>query len=570
MLQATSLRRTRLSANLSPGLFLTPVLLSLLALLVAMSLAAFLAGPAQAQAPIFAADFEHADLCPWRTPMSGATCCGGAQLVSSFDGPGGSSWPAPWTLPVGGGNVALADLQGDRARLRPMPTGYSLARVIAPFGARDAEAVFTVRMENVATQGVGFYLRQNGGYLTDTAPDGFGYAVFVEGPFIGSPGLGVWKEVDGHEIPLRREPDVPALDDDTDYRVRFRVVQLDAVTTLLAAKMWLLGAPEPADWDILITDDTPELQNLSGGLAIDSWSSITDPSPITAHTFVDDLEVTSLCSPLEGLGAIELAAGGLQFAEGPVWRGDHVLFTDIDADTIYRLDPPSGLSTFRTPSDQANGLALDIDGTLLAAEHATRRLSRTQAGGTVVSLVETWMGDRFNSPNDLAVRSDGTVYFTDPDYGLADLNDRELAFNGLFRLTSVGVVEVEWQGTPPVNQPNGIALSPDETVLYLVDTEQGEIRAFDVAADGSLSGERLFAGSLSVPDGLCVDRGGNVWVATWGEGLVALAPDGSRWGAVALPNAATNCTFGETFDRDLYVTTLDTLYRLRAVWPGVR
>lgn len=221
--------------------------------------------------------------------------CGNLVYTEPFALADGSAWPAPWA-PLG--NVAQADVRQSMARLMPAPTGYSLARMGAAIDTRNVELRFTLRFEDLATQGVGLYVRQDGGYLTLTMPHGQGYAVFVEAGFRGLPGVGVWKEVDGSEIQIDHSPPpAPALLADVDYRVRYQVQQADAAQTLSRAKLWPASGTEPAAWQVSALDNTPVLQNLSGGIAVDSWSSIQSPGTITAHTRVDAVELISLCAP---------------------------------------------------------------------------------------------------------------------------------------------------------------------------------------------------------------------------------------------------------------------------------
>jgi gluconolactonase len=189
--------------------------------------------------------------------------------------------------------------------------------------------------------------------------------------------------------------------------------------------------------------------------------------------------------------------------------------------------------------------------------------------GVVTELVGTWNGQRFSSPNDIAVRSDGTVYFTDPDYGLTLPGDREIAFNGVFRVPPGGAAVAEWQGTVGVNQPNGVVLSPDEQTLYVTDTHQGRLLAFDVAGDGSLSGLRVLRAGLQIPDGMSVDVDGNVWIATWAPSLEVVTADGTPWGTVPLPQSGTNCAFGGADLRTLYVTAGTGLFSLATTLPGL-
>ena len=513
---------------------------------------------AHAQPWIFSDGFEAGSLCLWSTAQPNAAC--GEIYQESFAGANGSPWPAPWTA-VGG--VDVADLQSGRARLRPIASGYSLARMLAPAGTVEIDLTFTFELEDEPTQGVGIYVRQNGGYLEQTNPPGQGYGVFAEGSFRALPGIGVWKEENGVEINLAHSGAL-APTAGTSYGVRFRVQQWDATTTRLLTRIWPATDPEPFGWFVDQLDTTAVLQGVSGGLAVDSWSVLT--GGIVDYTFVDDLSARALLNPLTGIGPVEIVSSTQLFAEGPMWRGDHLLFSDIEGDTIYRLDPPASITVFRTPSDEANGLAIDTNGDLLAAEHATRQVSRTDGGGVITTVVGTYQGMRFNSPNDIAVRSDGTIYFTDPDYGLT--GPRELAFNGLFRLPPGGSLVAEWEGVPPDDEPNGVALSPDESVLYMADTASGEVVAWAVAPDGSLSNPRVFAAGLTIPDGLCVDQRGNLWIAA-GNRIEVFSPEGAPWGGVDLPAAATNCAFGGADGRDLYVTARTHLLRIRTVVAGV-
>jgi len=501
---------------------------------------------------------------PTATPTATAAC-GAAVYAEDFTGGNGDPWPAPWTAI---GSVDVADIQTNRARFRPTLSGYSLARLYAPVAATDVEARFTVEFEDIGQQGVGFYVRQNGGYLQDTMPHGEGYAVFVEG-FRGFQGIGVWREIDGNEQQILIDMG-QTIADGTRYRVRFQAFQADAGTTVLRAKMWPEAGAEPSGWAVETTDASPDLQGVSGGIAADSWSSIISGGPTPAHTFLDDVEIVPLCNPLAGIGAVAPIQETFQFTEGPRWRAGEgvLLFTDIPASTIYRLTPPATVDVFRSPSDIANGLATDVNGDLLACEHATRRLTRTDGVGTVTPVVSTYLGDAFNSPNDVAVRSDGVLYFTDPPYGLADPLDREIAFNGLFRVAS-GSTTAEWMGDAALSGPNGVVLAPDEGTLYLSDSEAGEVRAFDVEPDGALTGERVFASGLTIPDGMCVDVTGNLYVATWAGTVEIFAPGGEPWGTIAFPRLPSNCAFGGADARTLYVTAHEGLYQVPMTIPGV-
>jgi gluconolactonase len=272
-------------------------------------------------------------------------------------------------------------------------------------------------------------------------------------------------------------------------------------------------------------------------------------------------------NPIEGVGAAILIQEGFNFLEGPVWRPEDgvLLFTDIPENKILRLTPPSSVDTFRDPSDNANGLANYIDGTLLAAEHGGRRVSQTLRDGGVVDFAADHMGNAFNSPNDIAVRSDGTLYFTDPPYGLAG-RAREIDFNGLFKVAPDGTITAEWQGDL-ASRPNGLVLSPDESLLYVADTSGGVVRLYDVAADGSLSGERNFV-SVTHPDGMAMDEDGNLYVTT-ANGVEVFAPDGSAWGTISVGRQPANCTFGNADRKTLYITARQGLYRVSTPIAGL-
>jgi len=269
-------------------------------------------------------------------------------------------------------------------------------------------------------------------------------------------------------------------------------------------------------------------------------------------------------NPLDGIGAVTLVAGELQFVEGPQWiAADGVLlFSDIPADTIYQLAPPDTVTVFRSPSGNSNGLALDPDGALLAAEHGNRRVSRD---GTTVA--DAYQGMRLNSPNDVVASSDGTIYFTDPPYGIADA-DRELPFMGVFRVPAAGGAPVaEWEGGLAA-RPNGIALAPDESRLYVADTADGMLRAWDVAGDGSLSGETVVTADVPGADGMAVDDVGNLFVTT-STGIRIFAPDGTSWGTITVPEQPANCAFGGADRRTLYITARTSLYRVELAAPGL-
>jgi gluconolactonase len=271
--------------------------------------------------------------------------------------------------------------------------------------------------------------------------------------------------------------------------------------------------------------------------------------------------------PLEGIGDVTLVQEGFEFTEGPHWfAGDGVLrFTDIPANTIYELSPPDDITEWRNPSGNANGLAAGPMGQLLAAEHGGRRISTTR-DDQAETLVEEYEGNQFNSPNDLVVHSGGWIYFTDPPYGLGG-RTREIDFNGLFRyVPGDETLVAEWEGEI-ASRPNGVALSPDESILYMADTAASKVYAFDIAGDGSLSGQREFA-DASNPDGMAIDTDGNLYV-TSSDGIDVFAPDGSKWGTIGVPRQPANCAFGGPDGTVLFITARQGLYRVEMVVEGI-
>jgi len=210
-------------------------------------------------------------------------------LLEDFEGvANGSPWPGGWHE---AGGVALADVQDGRGRLRPIITDYSLARMIAPMDCTDVDASLTFMFTDGNTQGVGLFARNNGGYLRQTEPPGEGLAAFAEA-FRSPVGIGLWREVDGQE---RLIPPVTPFDiqPNVEYRMRFRLTQQDASTSLLQTKIWPISGSEPADWIAEQTDDTVSLQNAGGALALDAWSSEQASGNDAADLFFDDIVVTA-------------------------------------------------------------------------------------------------------------------------------------------------------------------------------------------------------------------------------------------------------------------------------------
>src|SRR4028119_2186610 len=274
---------------------------------------------------------------------------------------------------------------------------------------------------------------------------------------------------------------------------------------------------------------------------------------------------------LEDSAKLEKVAGNFQFIEGPIWHPDgFLLFSDIPADIIYKFASNQQVEVFRRPSGKANGNTLDKENRLLTAEHENRRVSRTEKDGKVITLADRYEGKRLNSPNDLVVKSDGSIYFTDPPYGVS--KDREeLGFYGVYRLAPDGKLTLL---VKDLVLPNGIAFSPDEQKLYVNNSEARYIAVFDVKPDGTVTNERLFAdlkgpSQGGVPDGLKVDLEGNVY-STGPGGVWIFSPDGKLLGKISVPETATNVAWGESERKTLYITGSTSLYRIRLKIAGVR
>lgn len=265
---------------------------------------------------------------------------------------------------------------------------------------------------------------------------------------------------------------------------------------------------------------------------------------------------------------LEKVADGFQFTEGPVWNpAGFLLFSDIPANQIVKFVPGAAPTAFRTPSGNSNGLTYDRAGRLLACEHSNRRVTRQEADGSLTVLASSYDGKKLNSPNDIVVRSDGTIYFTDPPYGIRE-EQKELPFQGVYKISPEGKLTLLAQD---FDRPNGIALSPDEKTLYVDDSARLHVRAFAVAPDGSISHGRILAELKSarqgVPDGMKVDRKGNLYVTGPG-GVWVFDKRGKHLGTILMAELPANCGWGDADYRTLYLTARTGLYRIRLKIPG--
>ena len=287
---------------------------------------------------------------------------------------------------------------------------------------------------------------------------------------------------------------------------------------------------------------------------------------------------------------IELLASGFEWSEGPLWiqndKGGYLLFSDIPRNSVMKWKEGIGISLFMRPSGYtgitdygrepgSNGLAVDLQGRIIFCEHGDRRISRLEKDGGKKTLVDSYNGKRFNSPNDAVVKSNGDIYFTDPPYGLPKGQRdprRELDFCGVFRLSTSGELTLL---TKEMTRPNGIAFSPDEAVLYVAqsDSENPIIKAFPVKSDGTLgSGKVLYdfrelmSKYPGAPDGLKVDQHGNLF-ATGPGGVYVITAEGKLLGRIHTGKRTSNCAWGDD-GSVLYITVDDYLCRLKTKTKG--
>jgi gluconolactonase len=286
---------------------------------------------------------------------------------------------------------------------------------------------------------------------------------------------------------------------------------------------------------------------------------------------------------------VEKLAEGFKWVEGPVWNraGGYLLFSDIPNNSIFKWKEGAGVSLFLKPSGYtgstpfegrepgSNGLAYDSSGRLVLCEHGDRRVARLESNGSKTTLVDRYEGKRLNSPNDLAFKSNGDLYFTDPPFGLPKTFDdprRELDFCGVYRLSKNGRVTLL---TKDIKVPNGIAFSPDEKILYVTDVDMNRPAwmAYDVKKDGTIANGRVFFDATQLaktkrgaPDGLKVDKQGNLFASGPG-GIYIFAPDGTHLGTIETNAPTANCAWGNDGSA-LYIAADTVIYRIKLSTKG--
>lgn len=261
---------------------------------------------------------------------------------------------------------------------------------------------------------------------------------------------------------------------------------------------------------------------------------------------------------------VDKVAAGYTFTEGVAWSPmGYLIFSDIPNSKLFQWNPGEQPDIFREDSKGANGNKFDAQGRLYTCESHSRRVTRTDKKGKVEVLAERWEGKRLNAPNDIAIRKDGQIYFTDPAFGNQE-DTRELDFYGVFHISHKGEMTVV---AKPKGRPNGIALSPNGRVLYVGNSDERNVRAYDLDRNGEASNERvLVSGIDGVPDGICVDEKGDLYVAA--NKMEVFSAEGKHLGSIDITETPSNCGFGDEDLQSMYVTARTSIYRVRLKVKG--
>ncbi len=282
------------------------------------------------------------------------------------------------------------------------------------------------------------------------------------------------------------------------------------------------------------------------------------------------------------IAAVEELFDGCRWAEGPVWFNEHstLVWSDIPNRRLLRWIEGEGVSVFRAESNYANGNTRDRQGRLVSCEHGGRRVTRTEPDGTITVIADDYGGKPLNSPNDVIVKSDGTVWFSDPNYGIMsdyEGHKADMEQDGCHvYCCNPATGEIKIVASDFV-KPNGLAFSEDEAILYVADSGRSHdpdgphhIRAFDVAGDNTLSGSRVFCEiDPGIPDGFRVDIHGNVW-SSCGNGVICLAKDGTALGKIRIPKMVSNLTFGGPKRNRLFITATNSVYAVYVATTGAQ
>ena len=288
----------------------------------------------------------------------------------------------------------------------------------------------------------------------------------------------------------------------------------------------------------------------------------------TLFLIVVSVSVGTAQSPVPPDATVEMVASGFQFVEGPVWKdGVGLLFSDIPANKIYQWTPGTGVTVFRSPSGNSNGLTFDAQGRLVMTQTGNRRIARIDNTGSETVLAATYNGKKLNSPNDVVVKSDGSIFFTDPPFNIPAGQKAELGFSGIYRISSGGPLQLL---DASLNEPNGICFSPDETKLYVNNSSERVIYVWDVVNDSTIANKRRFASMNPVgyADGMKTDAAGNVF-CTGPLGVWVFSPGGIVLDTIPVPGQTSNCNWGDASRKTLYITSGTAVYRIRPTTTGV-
>lgn len=280
--------------------------------------------------------------------------------------------------------------------------------------------------------------------------------------------------------------------------------------------------------------------------------------------------------------AFEKVATGFLFTEGPLWhsREQYLLFSDMPGDHLRRWSERDGVTTFRKPCNQSNGLAWDLQGRLIACEHSSSSVTRTETDGRITTLASHWQGKELNSPNDVVVDRQGAIYFSDPTYGRSEFYGRprpvQLEFRGVYRVMpdvsggDAGAHRLSLLADD-FGQPNGLCFSLDGKRLFVNDTDRAHIRVFDLKPDGSVGGGEVWAETVGegdgAPDGMKLDSQGNIYCCGPG-GIHVFSPQAQCLGVIRVPEYTANFAWGDDDGCSLYITASTSLYRIRTRIPG--